>query len=78
MSEGRIEELAERIHKAYCKHYQKVKGEPYWTGGDYSKLDEETKEYDRVIARLLTSELEKCKEYITELKEEIQDFIDRG
>lgn len=43
-----IERLAEVVHKAYCKQYKKKHGKDYWTKGDYSLLDEETKEFDRV------------------------------
>ncbi|KKN74633.1 hypothetical protein LCGC14_0388350 [marine sediment metagenome] len=48
-----IEELSEEIHKLYCDQYLKDHGKPYWTNGDYSKLDEKTKEYDRNIARFI-------------------------
>ncbi len=74
MSEDRLEEISERIHKAYCKHYQQVKGESYWTGGDYSKLNEETKEYDRVIARLFISELERCRARIEQLETDLEEM----
>ena len=46
-----IERLSEEIHHLYCAQYLKDTGTPYWTGGDYSKLDEKAKEYDRNIAR---------------------------
>lgn len=48
-----VETLSERIHELYCEQYEKDNGVPYWTGGDYSKLREETKEYDRNIARFM-------------------------
>ena len=48
-----LENLSEKIHKLYCKQYLKDNGKPYWTNGDYSKLDEKTKEYDRNIARFI-------------------------
>lgn len=48
-----VEELAQLIHKAYCMYCLEVKGKDYWTGGDYSKLDEEAKEADRYIARFI-------------------------
>lgn len=48
-----IEELSELVHKAYCKYYKEKKGEDYWTKGDYSKLDEATKEYDRRTVRTI-------------------------
>lgn len=51
-----IELLSEQIHHIYCEQYEKDHGEPYWTHGDYSKLKEETKEYDRNIARFIINE----------------------
>ena len=51
MIEDKIEKLAERVHWAYCANYELRKGEEYWTKGDYSKLDEDTKEIDRAIVR---------------------------
>lgn len=53
-----VEKLAEKVHHLYCAQYQEDHGgAPYWTNGDYSKLDERTKEYDRNIARFMLSEL---------------------
>lgn len=46
-----IEALAAETHKIYCEAYEKRHGKPYWTNGDYSKLDEPTKEYDRFFVR---------------------------
>lgn len=46
-----LEKLSEEIHKLYCAQYEKDNRGVYWTGGDYSMLDERTKEYDRNIAR---------------------------
>lgn len=51
MNDIDIEILAEVVHKAYCEQYKKKQGVEYWTRGDYSLLDEETKEYDRVTVR---------------------------
>ena len=51
VNEQILELISEEVHKAYCIQYEAKKGEPYWTGGDYSKLDEATKEYDRVTVR---------------------------
>lgn len=48
-----VERLARQIHKIYCTEYNRQEGKPYWTEGDYSKLKEETKEYDRVLARYI-------------------------
>lgn len=46
-----IEALAAETHKIYCEAYEKRFGKPFWTNGDYSKLDEPTKEYDRHFVR---------------------------
>jgi len=46
-----VERCAAAVHLAYCKNYEQRKGEPYWTGGDYNKLDDETKEIDRTTVR---------------------------
>jgi hypothetical protein len=48
-----VEALAQLIHKAYCNYCLEVKGEDYWTQGDYNKLDDITKEADRYIARFI-------------------------
>jgi len=53
-----IEVLSEAVHKAYCADYLKRKGRCYWTGGDYSKLDEETKEIDRATVRAVLAAIE--------------------
>ena len=52
-----IESLAEVVHKAYCEQIIKDGKEPYWTGGDYGKLNEATKEYDRVTVRAVLKSL---------------------
>jgi hypothetical protein len=46
-----IEKIASAVHVAYCDDYLKRKGIPYWTNGDYSLLNEETKEIDRATVR---------------------------
>lgn len=46
-----VERISAEIHKCYCRAYENTFGKPYWTNGDYSKLDEPTKDYDRIIAR---------------------------
>ena len=52
-----IEKLAEAVHKAYCAEYEIQHGEVYWTHGDYSLLDEDTKELDRATVRAVLLEL---------------------
>lgn len=51
MLKMRLERLAELVHKAYCKEYERQKGKRYWTEGDYSLLDEPTKDFDRASVR---------------------------
>lgn len=53
-----IERISEAVHKAYCEQYKKKHGKEYWTKGDYSLLNEETKEYDRVTVRAVLEALE--------------------
>jgi len=53
ISEEGIETLSEKIHKLYCEQYLEDNGKPYWTNGDYSKLTEQTKKYDRNIAKFI-------------------------
>ena len=53
MKAKKLEILSEKVHQVYCEQYEKDHGKPYWTNGDYSKLDEKTKEYDRAIVRLM-------------------------
>lgn len=68
------EELAAQVHHIYCVQYEKDRGTPYWTEGDYNKLDERTKQYDRNIVdwhlKILASER---KALLEELLREIKD-----
>ena len=54
------EELSEKIHKVYCKYHLEVRGEEYWTKGDYSLLDEPTKDADRYMADFVNQEIAKA------------------
>jgi 3-keto-L-gulonate-6-phosphate decarboxylase len=56
IGEDSIEKICEQVHKAYCKYHLEHKGTEYWTGGDYSKLTEEGKEYDRRTVRAVLAE----------------------
>lgn len=56
--EGRVERLSVLVHKAYCKEYERQKGESYWTKGDYDLLDEDTKEFDRVTVRTVLAAID--------------------
>ena len=55
-----VETLAAEIHKVYCIAYAKRFRKPYHTNGDYSKLDEATKEYDRAFARWHMEKMKSC------------------
>lgn len=46
-TEELLEKCAEAVHKAYCNYHLQNKGTEYWTKGDYSLLDEPTKQIDR-------------------------------
>ena len=52
-----IEPICEKVHKAYCDNYLKRHGKPYWTNGDYNKLDEEAKDIDRATVRAVLEAL---------------------
>ena len=51
-----IEVMAELVHKSYCQ-YQLDNGKEYWTKGDYSLLDDKTKEIDRYTVRAISKYL---------------------
>ena len=55
-----IEIICEKVHQAYCKYHLENKGTEYWTKGDYSKLTEEGKEYDRKTVRAVLEALDIC------------------
>jgi hypothetical protein len=57
--ENLIEQCAIAVHRAYCINYYDRKGEEYWTGGDYEKLDEETKEIDRATVHAVLATIER-------------------
>jgi len=59
-----IEKLSEKVHKAYCLYCKEIKGEEYWTKGDYSKLSDKVKEADKYTVRAILNSLS------NELKEE--------
>lgn len=58
MEEKDFEKISEAVHKSYCEQYKIKHGKEYWTGGDYSKLDDETKEFDRATVRAVLKALE--------------------
>jgi hypothetical protein len=53
-----MEVLAEAVHKSYCDYYKTNNdGEEYWTKGDYSLLDEPTKQIDRETVKAVLNAL---------------------
>jgi hypothetical protein len=60
-----FEMICKKVHQVYCKYYKEIKGEEYWTKGDYNKLTEEGKEYDRQTVRAV---LEQLRELLPEEK----------
>lgn len=65
-----VEIISSEIHKCYCRVYERRFGKPYWTNGDYSKLDELTKDYDREMAEFIIQDRRRIVEpLIRELKE---------
>lgn len=57
VTDKELEVIAMQVHQAYCVQYEVKHGKPYWTLGDYSKLDEETKEFDRATVRTVIGAL---------------------
>ncbi len=75
-----IEELSADIHKIYCNQYKKNKGDDYWTKGDYSLLNESTKDYDRAIAEFINNKFGtpqcNCKDDILDRAINQEDILD--
>lgn len=73
-----IEKLSAAVHRAYCQHYLESHHEEYWTKGDYSKLNEVTKEIDRCTVRAVLAELEaaESKQEPTELLSDVKLIIE--
>jgi hypothetical protein len=64
LNRDEIEHLAEAVHRAYCRYYQETHdGKEYWTNGDYSLLDETTKEIDRQTVKAVFMAMD---EYVPE------------
>lgn len=61
------ERISSEIHKCYCRAYERRFCKPYWTNGDYSKLDEPTKDYDREMADWHLAEVKRIIEPLTKL-----------
>ena len=55
----KIEKLAEEVHWVHCVHYELTHDKLHWTEGDFSKLDEETKQMDRDIVRAVLQGIQK-------------------
>jgi hypothetical protein len=68
LSDKDMEFVCEQVHKAYCKYHLENKGIEYWTKGDYNKLTDDGKEYDR---RTVKAVLEAIHNLIT--KEALND-----
>ncbi len=64
------EQWAEKCHHAWCKEFYHQEGKPYWTNGDYSKLNSETKDYDRVMVDVFYSYIQELEEVIEALHED--------
>ncbi len=45
----RREAMAHEVHGVYCMQYLLNEGKPYWTNGDYSRLEEKVKNFDRAL-----------------------------
>jgi DNA anti-recombination protein RmuC len=61
MHEQELEELSSRLHDIYQKEAHrrhKASGEKIWHADNYCDLSEETKEWDRVLARWILDHFE--------------------
>jgi len=58
-TEELLEQCAEAVHQAYCSYYLKSKGVEYWTKGNYSLLNDPTKQIDRETVKAVFEVLEK-------------------
>ncbi len=72
----RHELISAEIHKCYCRAYEKRFGKPYWTNGDYSLLDEPTKDYDREFATWHLTEVKRILEPLVEWKKQDNGYND--
>jgi hypothetical protein len=70
-----IESVSAEIHKCYCRAYERRFGKPYWTNGDYSKLDEETKNYDREMARWHLEQIRVERSPLREAEEAMKELL---
>jgi len=77
LSDELLEQLSAETHKIYCEQYKKNFGKEYHTGGNYSKLDEPTKDYDRAFVRWAYAKFGKPKLRLPERKE-IKSDLDKG
>ena len=75
MNTPEIEIISAEIHKCYCRAYERRFCKPYWTNGDYSKLDEPTKDYDREMAAWVIADRAKIVEPLVELKEKFKSGV---
>ena len=66
-----IENVAAKVHTAYCVEHKRRTGEDYWTKGDYSLLKDEIKELDRVTARVVMSAV---LDEVRRLREAVEDI----
>ena len=79
MDEKTIEELSALIRGVYCKYRLEVHGKPYWTGGDYKKLDDEqTKKADRYMARFIVSRELAAAKRLAELEAKCKNLLQRN
>ena len=63
-TEKLLEQCAEAVHQAYCNYYLKSKGVEYWTKGNYSLLDDPTKQIDRETVKAVFEVLEKSNQRV--------------
>ena len=62
INEATLEKCSEAVHKSYCEDYKLRHGKDYWTKGNYSLLNERTKDIDRKTARAVLCTITKLGE----------------
>jgi len=74
-----LEKCAEAVHKAYCNYHLQNKGTEYWTKGDYSLLDEPTKQIDRETVKAVFATIEANpvgNQVMQKIAEELLKYLD--
>lgn len=76
LTDDEFEALAAEMHVVYCEEWSRQHdGQPYRTGGDYSKLDEPTKNYDRNLVRWYLDKTADLREQLAEAQHPAETLL---